>query len=125
MSIAENKAIAERWVDAHNAGDFAAWDEICAPSFVMHTIGDLQQTKEFSARLRKESPDLHIAIEEMLAEGDKVAFRWTLRRTLEGAQIYSFGISIVRIVDGKIVDYRYHSTGQSEARVLEWEAMRP
>jgi predicted ester cyclase len=45
---------------------------------------------------------LHVTIEEMIAEGDKVATRWTWRETRDGKQRTADGISIQRIVEGKI-----------------------
>ena len=40
MSRVENKAIARRYAAAFDAGDLAALDELCAPSFVHHSMGN-------------------------------------------------------------------------------------
>lgn len=110
MSIAENKAIVERFNDAWNDGNFAAFDDLCAPSYVLHGVGDLQAFKAVVADLREASPDLHFTIEEMIAEGEKVAYRWNLRRTVEGKPVSASGITIVRIVDGRIVEDRFEAS---------------
>ncbi len=61
--------------------------------------------------LRAAFPDLHQTIEEQISEGDKVAYRWTARGTHQGGlmgiaptgnRVTFTGISIARLVDGKI-----------------------
>ncbi|GAH49735.1 unnamed protein product, partial [marine sediment metagenome] len=57
--------------------------------------------------------DIHCTVEDMVAEDDKVAVRWTWRGTHTGEymgiaptgkQVTMTGISILRIVGGKIVE---------------------
>lgn len=48
--------------------------------------------------LRAQVPDLHINVEDVIAEGDKVVTRYT------GAHGKVSGIQIFRLVDGKIVE---------------------
>jgi predicted ester cyclase len=63
--------------------------------------------------LRAQLPDLHITIEDLIAEGDKVVSRYvgTGTRTSEfvgtevtGKQTRTTAIQIFRIVEGKIVE---------------------
>jgi predicted ester cyclase len=58
-------------------------------------------------------PDFHITVDEMIAEGDKVAARWTATLTHEGefmgipptgVQATISGMVIYRFADGKIVE---------------------
>jgi steroid delta-isomerase-like uncharacterized protein len=58
-------------------------------------------------------PDLHATIEELVAEGDKVAVRWTVQGTHQGELLgvpatgrpaVFRGISIYRLAKGKIVE---------------------
>ena len=60
-------------------------------------------------------PDAMKFVHDMvLAEGNLVAFRWTLTGTLaSGAESISEGIDIVRIEDGKIAEMwiEYHTLG--------------
>lgn len=58
-------------------------------------------------------PDLHVQIEDQLAEGDRVATRWTGTGThngelagipATGKQVTLPGMEIVRIADGKLVE---------------------
>ena len=60
---------------------------------------------------RQAFPDLHFTIEDQVAEGDKVATRYTFRGTQQGElmgisptgkQVSIGGISIYRITDGKM-----------------------
>ncbi|MEO8550835.1 MAG: ester cyclase [Kofleriaceae bacterium] len=65
------------------------------------------------SRLRGGFPDLHYTIEELVAEGDRVVARWTLRGTHTGTfrdiaptgrKIVNNGFAIFRVVDGRIVE---------------------
>ena len=51
-------------------------------------------------------PDLQIAIDDMFAEGDKVAKRWTGTATHEasGNRVEFTGITIYRFADGKVAE---------------------
>ncbi len=124
MSIEENKAIIRRWIEeAFNTGDERVMDELLAPDFVSYTsgsseVGDREDQKRAIAQLHTAFPDLTTTIEDMIAEDDKVAYRWTLRGTHRGAwgnlaatgkQITGTGITINRIVDGKIVEDRFET----------------
>ena len=71
--------------------------------------------KGFAARWREAFPDWHSTFEELIAEGDRVAERWTGRGThlgeLEGIpptgkRVEAPGSVFYRIVGGKIVEFR-------------------
>jgi predicted ester cyclase len=89
-------------------------------------------------------PDLRFTMEEMIAEGDKVAERLTVRGTHEGEfmgvpptgkQVEFPGMGVLRIREGKIVEFRampdmlgvlhqigaVPEPGQEEARAAEGE----
>jgi predicted ester cyclase len=76
MSVEENKAFVQGNVDA--------LDELCAPNFHLEVLGRVEAFKEASRRFRTSFLDLHFTIEEIIAEGDKVAYRWTARGTHQG-----------------------------------------
>ena len=90
MSAEEHKAIVRRFVEeVQNGGDLAALDELCAPDFVNHSVPPgVPPTREGLAQLtalfRHAFPDGEMAIEDMLAEGDRVATRKTFRGTHRG-----------------------------------------
>jgi predicted ester cyclase len=59
-------------------------------------------------------PDLDVIVDDMIAEGDKVAAHWTARGThqgpflgvpVTGKRVAQTGIDTYRYVDGKIVEW--------------------
>lgn len=93
-------------------------DEIYAPDLVWHDpdrdIKGTSEAKEFISLYKAAFPDLRTAIEDVIAEGDQVVTRWTVRGTHQGEaegfgpptgrQIEMKGITIHRIDGGKIVE---------------------
>ena len=117
MSAEENKAIARRYgEEAFGKGDMAVSDELLSSSYVHHVPGvapDREGRKQLIRMLHAAFPDLRIAVDDMVAEGDKVASRWTSSGTHKGEymgiaptgkQTTFTGISIHHIKDGKIVE---------------------
>ena len=115
----QNKAVVRRWIAGLNAGDLDVADEIYAPDFVMHDPGNPDRllgpegTKQGFAAFLAAFPDLHVTIDDIIAEGDKVVWRVSLTGTHKGEflgiaptgkQITNTGITIVRMVDGKFVE---------------------
>lgn len=89
MSAEENKTRARRIIEeALNKGNLAVVDEILATNYVYYSMqGDIkgpQGLKQFFTMLRTAFPDIHVSIEDMVAEGDVVAYRFTLRGTFKG-----------------------------------------
>jgi len=128
MSVEENKAIVQRYVEEPwNKGNVAILDELCGPNFSLRGRG-VEPFKAVITEFRTSFPDLHFTVEEMIAEGDKVAYRWTARGTHQGEYagiaptgktITATGITIIRIVDGKVVEDRFESNVPSIREQLE------
>ncbi len=120
MSVEQHKAIVRRFVEeAWNNGNLDVLDEVCAPNYTLYGLGGLQELKQGITDFRRAFPDLHFTIEEMIAEDDKVAYRWTLRGTQQGEwqgnpptgkTTTTTGITILRFADGKIVDDRFEGS---------------
>ena len=125
MSTAEeatNKATTERFDDALNSGDaeriFKTIDEVVAPDALIRTPLPVEATgaelaKELFARLMRAYPDLHITIEDLIAEGDKVVSRNTVTGTHQGEymgipptgnSVTYNEVIITRFADGRIVE---------------------
>lgn len=119
MSIEENKAITRRWNDEiWSKGSPTAVDELFATNFVWYwappgVAPDREGYKQNVTISFTPFADIHNTIEDMVAEGDKVTVRWTWRGTHKGEfmgvpatgkQMALTGISILRIVGGKIVE---------------------
>ena len=91
MSTATNKALIRRWVeDGWNAGDLAVVDAIYAPDVVQHDpsspvpVTSSAALKGYVSSFRTAFPDLHFTIDDLLAEGDKVLWRFTSQATHTG-----------------------------------------
>jgi len=113
----ENKALARRaWETLADNPDVL--DEVYAPDVVWHEpdqeIRGLEQAKQFVTTYETAFPDMNVTVEDVIAEGDKVVTRVTLRGTHQGEteefgpptgrQVELKGITISRIEGGKIVE---------------------
>lgn len=117
-----NKAIVQRYIDeVQNGHALEAIDEIFSKDFIDHTasgdglfLGGLEGLKTGYASFLQAFPDLSAAVEDMIAEGDKVVAYKTLTGThsdsflgipATGKQATFRIISIYRIEDGKIAEF--------------------
>jgi len=117
MSTDENKAIIRRWFDEvinHKRIDRA--DLFVASDYVDHgalpgQAPGLEGAKQKWAMYIAAVPDLRGTVDDMVAEGDKVAARWTAEGTQQGELLgipptgkhFRFsGISICRLAEGKM-----------------------
>jgi steroid delta-isomerase-like uncharacterized protein len=88
--MADYKDMANRWYsEVMSQGNTEVIDELCAADFVDHdpfpgTTGDLAGLKDFVAQIRAAFPDLQVAVDDVIVEGDRLAARSTLRGTHEG-----------------------------------------
>jgi predicted ester cyclase len=118
MSTEENKAKVRRIIEeAWNKGELVVVDELIAPTYVYHMPGNdfkgPKGLKQAVTMYRSAFPDLHVAIEDMFGEGDKVACRYTFRGTFKGElmgiaptgkQVTVTGAGFMRFVGGKEVE---------------------
>jgi predicted ester cyclase len=83
MTIEQNKLLARRlYEEVFGAGNLAAADEILAPDCVSHAADSPPRIgtdgiKLQAMALRTAIPDLVSTLEDQIAEGDRVASRWT------------------------------------------------
>jgi steroid delta-isomerase-like uncharacterized protein len=119
---ASNKATFIRFHDAMNAGDAEivskTIDEIVAPNVLFHAPVPMDATgaqalKQVWTVLLRACPDLHVAVEDVIAEGDKVVCRNTVTGTHRGEfrglpptgkSVRYSEIFIFRFVDGRIAE---------------------
>jgi steroid delta-isomerase-like uncharacterized protein len=113
-----NKQVVGRFIEeVLNQGRIELVDELVAEDFVGRWIGREQQGREavrtFAGRQRRESPDWHIQVEQVIAEDDMVVVRATGRGTpaapFRGLHppagvVRLPWIAIYRVVDGKIAE---------------------
>ncbi|MDJ0855373.1 MAG: ester cyclase [Desulfobacterales bacterium] len=106
-----NKATTARIFDKiWNQHDLALIEEIYAEDFVANianapeSIRGLEAFSQFVALFQAMYPDFLFTVEDQIAEGDKVATRWSARTSYQGSETSLTGISIHRLVDGKVVE---------------------
>jgi len=116
-----NKALVRRWFEeVWNQGREATIDELFAADGIGYGLGDTDVTlrgpaefKPFVGNLRGALPDIHMTIEDLIAEGDKVTIRISVEGTHKGGQlgvapsgrrIRIAGLVVVRIANGQIVE---------------------
>jgi predicted ester cyclase len=117
-----NKSTLRRLCDAMNTGDpeliSETIDELVLPDALIHTPLPIQATgpqllKEVFTRLHRAFPDLHITIEDLIEQGEKVVSRNTVTGTHQGdymgipptGKTVTYNeIFILRVVDGRIAE---------------------
>ena len=118
----ENKELVRRWFEeVWNKGRADAIDEMFDENGIAHGLADdpanpikgPNSFKPFHDVFRQAFPNMTIYIEDLIAEGDRVAARCSVRARHEGnfrgkaatqAPVEFSGIAIVRIENGKIVE---------------------
>ena len=115
----ENKALIRRYIDeALNAAAYERLEEFIAPEYVNHTTGTRGPDgyRRAHLMLRSVFPDFHIAIEQMISEGDIVAMHmmWSGTHTgsaFRGVELAPTGRHVQwpstqfrRIVNGMVVE---------------------
>jgi len=121
MSAKDLKALDRHFFEEWNKGKAAAMkalDETCATNIVWHDVTgeDIRGLKGFKKSMDEffnAFPDQHFAVDDMIAEGDKVAVRYKITGTHKGEfmgipptnkKITLTAIEIDRIVGGKFVE---------------------
>jgi C-1 hydroxylase len=109
MSIEENKALIRRVYELINRRELESYFKLCAPGYVFHSInGDLslEQAKQFEAQFFDDFPDIKAKIDDIIAEGDKVAILVTWKGTHKetGKKIEMTNANIFRITGGKLAE---------------------
>ncbi len=116
--VDENKAIVRRFFEVGpSRGDLRGARELLADDFVLHVplpcSPGVQGMNEVISACRAAFEHLDVTVEDMVAEGDRVAARFTARGihkgafmglTATGRSITMTGIEIFRIEDGKIAE---------------------
>ncbi len=116
----ENKALVRLFDEEFwNKGNLAAADELLAANATIVLPGrghvSLNDFKAFAASLRGAFPDWYAITDELVAEGARVAERWTGRGTHQGEfqgiaptgrQVTVPGAVFYRLASGKITEFR-------------------
>jgi steroid delta-isomerase-like uncharacterized protein len=118
MSTEDNKAVARRAFDVINTGNLEVVDELIAPEYVYTAPGTPEVRgpegwKQLISTYRAAFPDLHMTVDDVMTEGDKVAVRWSATGTHRGElmgipptgkRVTVTGMIMSRCAGGKIVE---------------------
>lgn len=120
--VAANKALFKRFHEAANTGDFdllaKTIDVLVAPDALIRTPLPIDATgaealKQIWAMLLRIYPDIHLTVEDLIGEGDKVVGRTTVSGTHQGEfmgvaptgkSVTYHEMFIFRIADGRVVE---------------------
>ena len=119
MSIEENKTIVRRYQEIYNSNELdglaeVVSDDLLTPNIMPAIPPGLEGAKVAHRLMLAGFPDYQTVIEDMLAEGEKVAARIKMTGTntgefmgipATGKRVEFTGIYIARISNGKIVEH--------------------
>jgi predicted ester cyclase len=114
----QNKALVRRFYEAYSAGNADALDDLVAPNFINHNPGPEEQPGLPGLKQRINNAhnaiDNTFTIEDLLAEGDQVVVRYTMRGTHKGEALGGYaptgksyavqGIGIYTVAGGKLTE---------------------
>jgi steroid delta-isomerase-like uncharacterized protein len=120
MTIEDNRALVIRFVEEFwSSGNESAADALMADGVTIvvnnDPVKDTDTLKGFARMIRSAFPDWHSQLEELVAEDDRVAERWTGHGThrgeflgipATGRQVAVPGTVFYRIAAGRIVEFR-------------------
>ena len=105
-----------------NSGNLDALDEVAAADYRMNDDGSLEDLKQAIRELRSGFPDFTVSVDDVVAQGDRVAYRWTMTGTHQneyeglaatGKTLTATGMTFLRLQDGLIVEDRFESSSPS------------
>jgi len=117
--LAENKLIVRRFFEElFNDYNLAAADEIVSKNYINHNAAPTEEPgrqglKNFVMYSHSGLKDIHFTIDDMIAEGDQVATRWTCTAIhhgefagvpATGRRVTISALNIHRVVDSQIAE---------------------
>lgn len=127
MSTEENKALVVRFWEQFSKGNLEVIDECLADNFVRYaidgTVMDREGYRQLCTGLLNTYPDIQGTIGDIVAEGDKVAFYFTLSGTHKGEfkdnhptgkRFTMIEAYFSRFEGGKIVEFRNFQTQRQD-----------
>jgi steroid delta-isomerase-like uncharacterized protein len=119
MAHSANEAVARKGFEAFNTGDLSIVDDITASNAIGHDPANPEDmvgpdgAKSVIEMYRGGFSDLQLTVEAQVSDGDFVVSRWTSRGTHDGSlaglpatgrKTTTSGITIDKVIDGKIVE---------------------
>ena len=117
MSTVDNTRLVRDYIDTWNRGDLQGMAGFWSPDMVHHTRSGshgFDEVISIVAGFMAAFPDLRFDIDDMVAEGDRVASRMTAQGTHTGTYLGALPtgrrvsctvLGIARIADGKLVEH--------------------
>ena len=120
MSLEQNKSLVLRYVEqVLNEGKFEAFKDLLSPNYRRHITPaaaplTAEEQKKRLSGIRAAVPDIHLTVEDVIAEGDRVAFRMTLQGTHQGTfqgiaptnkKVTVSALDVVAIENGRISEH--------------------
>ena len=105
----EAKETVRRFFAAFEAGDGAAMASLAAPGFVAHALPpdlapDIDGLAQHAAGMHAALLDCRVEIHDLVAEGDHVAARFTVRALRGGEPVTVTGMELYRLADGLVAE---------------------
>jgi predicted ester cyclase len=103
----ELRSLGQQVYDAINAQDLAALEQLFAPDVVRHAMGEvgLDAARRAVTSMFETAPDTRFHVEDLVAEGDRVALRVTVQRgEPEPGTIPQTILEIFRIEHGRVAE---------------------
>jgi steroid delta-isomerase-like uncharacterized protein len=142
MSTEENEALLRRaWDEVYGQGRLDSVEEFVLDDVMAHEpdrdVRGIEEFERYLATYLAAFPDTSVTIEDVIAEGEKVVSRYTVRGTHTGTtedygpptgrQIVTEGITIYHFSGGKIAEMwdRYDNLAVMQQMGLMSEAERP
>jgi ketosteroid isomerase-like protein len=103
----ENKALVRRYFDMCSTGDLDGIDRVLASGYVDHAhpkITGPAAVADLARRFLAANPGATLTIDTLVADGQLVAARTTLRRTRGGKALVTSGMAFFRVSEDKLAE---------------------
>ena len=118
IEVERNKALVRRWIEeGFNKRDLKVVDEIFVETLAINGVVIGRENLKQNMRRRFTAfPDLHVRIEEIIVEGDKIGIWYTALGThngefegvpATGREVSWFGFDLLRVEGGRIAQGRF------------------
>lgn len=117
MSTEENKALVRRYIETWNSGDLQGMAQFWSPDMIHHTrtgSHGFNEVVSIVSNFMQAFPNLRFEIEDLVADGDRVASRMTAYAThtgeymgmpATGRSVSCTVFGVARVTNGKLVEH--------------------
>ena len=116
MTPDEMKALVQRFYDeGWNNGDLSVYDELVAEDFTEYPgvpgLEGREGFRQLNVMFKQAVPDMNVTVDQLVAEGDRIACRWTSTGTQTGElfgipatgnELHVTATLIYRVEDGRL-----------------------